>query len=366
MNVTAINDGIKDSKERLELARQKLEDLKNEDALELLKEARDAIGEAIREFELADVPKVQEIIDIEKSIVEQEIRALHSAAVVEAEDALQSARARLEDEDFDGARREQANAKFYFAKAHKIFGSVQQEYLDKISQLELAIEMEVERASQVAAGDAALTAARSKLAYLDIEGAKEERATAVFAFQQAKADKRAELVWIHEQIVEAERQVIVTEGDTALAAARQRLKNSQIEAARAARIKAVEAFETSCEHEKMQTALNFEQDIAEVEIQELYATGGRYVDCARKKVEGGNDIEGAKEDRHLAAQVFNKAALSAEVLLRYQSAEIVKFLDTIAALTKQHAPNLGKCAKAIWVAGILCDDVSAHCFYRCI
>ena len=116
----------------------------------------------------------------------------------------------------------------------------------------------------------------------------------------------------------------------------------------------------------MQTALNFEQDIAEVEIQELYATGGRYVDCARKKVEGGNDIEGAKEDRNLAAQVFNKAALSAEVLLRYQSAEIVKFLDTIAALTKQHAPNLGKCAKAIWVAGILCDDVSAHCFYRCI
>ena len=131
---------------------------------------------------------------------------------------------------------------------------VEQEYMDKLALFHQEADEAMERASQVAAGDAALAAARSKLSSGDIEGAKEERATAVYAYQEAKADKRAELVWMNDQIVEAERRVVVAEGDAAMVKARACLDRDEFVGARAARLAAAVAFDKSGEHGKLQCA----------------------------------------------------------------------------------------------------------------
>jgi hypothetical protein len=87
--------------------------------------------------------------------------------------------------------------------------SMLQEHEELLLAFDLAIDVEVERLSRVAAGDAALAAARKKLERGDIAGSKEERATAAYAFQQANVDKRQEMMWLNDQIVEAVRMVII-------------------------------------------------------------------------------------------------------------------------------------------------------------
>jgi len=423
MDVNIINDGIKTAREQLPRARTELADaqspsggaldpLKVERAIELLGLARNAIGEAAREFELADVPKVKEILDIERGIAEMEKETRHDAAVARGEDELRRARERLDDEDFDRALRGASTARGWFAKAHAAVpglrwaavdgetpaaggdkstgtritgaalaaalaggraefsrqelrgfevssslseysyievgnqcfrpaaaeGSVEQEYLDRLLLFHLEADAAMERFSQVAAGDAALDAARSKLCGGDIEGAKEERATAVYAYQQAKADKRVELVWLNEQIVQAQRRAVVAEGDAAMALARGSLEKQDFAGARAARLAAVAAFGKSNESSKLEGARSFAAAIAEAEMRCYFAECDIIIQSAQDKVVGGDDIEGAKDERERAAGVLQEAERCAYVLLEFQREDIQQLLDRIAALQVEHAP----------------------------
>jgi hypothetical protein len=66
MNVNTIKAGISEAKEKLDAARDKKASGEYDLAFQRLSSARDCIADAAKEFELADVPKVQEILDIEK------------------------------------------------------------------------------------------------------------------------------------------------------------------------------------------------------------------------------------------------------------------------------------------------------------
>ena len=215
---------------------------------------------------------------------------------------------------------------------------VEQEYMDKLALFHQEADEAMERASQVAAGDAALAAARSKLSSGDIEGAKEERATAVYAYQEAKADKRAELVWMNDQIVEAERRVVVAEGDAAMVKARACLDRDEFVGARAARLAAAVAFDKSGEHGKLQCARGLATEIAGAEMQTYLAECDLIIQSAQDNLVGGDDIEGAKDERARAAGVLHEAERCAKALLEADGGEMQELLNRIAALAAEHAP----------------------------
>jgi hypothetical protein len=266
-----INEDIGRAKNMLNLLRKELKEGRELSHFEAARKTWDkadtGIREAAAEYEHAGVPKAQEILDIEKRIEEEHRKLLICAAVAAGEAALTTSKSKLQTprgadgttsettsaplelsrdaewmkankdvvlvleprrtrsgamDDVECARKLLMDATFFFASAHAVpcyeeftrengsvfLGIPEQEHKRKIKALQEAIDEEIERLSCWSAGEAALAAARCMLLKGDVAGAKEERATAVYAFEQAKTDRRIEMTYLNDQIVQLEQQVL--------------------------------------------------------------------------------------------------------------------------------------------------------------
>jgi hypothetical protein len=132
--------------------------------------------------------------------------------------------------------------------------------------------------------------------------------------------------------------VVVHAGDRALGSARDKLKAENFQGAREARLVAEEAFANSHEDEKLQLAIRLLQDIAEVEIKSLQSAGDSVIEIAREKLKGGDDIEGAVDERARAAEIFRHAEECADILLGGLHEKIRHYVTKLDALAKEHAP----------------------------
>jgi hypothetical protein len=273
-----INEDIGRAKNMLNLLRKELKEGRElshfEAARKTWEKADTGIREAAAEYEHAEVPKAQEILDIEKRIEEEHRKLLICAAVAAGEAALTASKSKLAADnlhlqplrgadgttsettsaplelsrdaewmkankdvvlvleprrtrsgamdDVECARKLLMDATFFFSSAHAVpcyeaftrengsvfLGIPEQEHKRKIQALQEAIDEEIERLSCWSAGEAALAAAQCMLLKGDVAGAKEERATAVYAFEQAKTDRRIEMTCLYDQIVQLEQQVL--------------------------------------------------------------------------------------------------------------------------------------------------------------
>jgi hypothetical protein len=358
MDVDTINNGIRGAKEKLALARKQHADGEHVMALDTLVLAQEAIAKAGLEFEQADVKKVDEIVDIERWVEEEQSKNRMEVALAKGNAALQSARKHLSDEDVERSEEEGAEARACFEQARaeleqraskETKQSIKEELQNELEKLKqehtktlevLGHELaeEIQRQSCVRAGDAALAAARNHLMCGDIVSAKEERATAAFAFHQSKADRQKEMQWINDQIVEAERQALIASGDAELKTSENFLHVKDFDGARMAHRAAVSAFEHSNDMPKLMLAAQLSEDISVQEMQHFLTLCDARVGHAQQMLLGSNDLIGAKDASDEALRDYRQAKTAARQLLLAREQDIVNIKRKLEALVLQHAP----------------------------
>ena len=406
MDVGIINEGIREAKELLEAARAQQAEACFEHAMDSLRLAREAIGKAVKEFELAGVQVVDGILDIRWWINEEEFKTDARAAAAGGEAALQNAQRLLTGEDIEGAQKERRSAAALFAKGYSVLGELarelsnrngsrtrmeeqqkklsdelqllQQGHTEKLAVLDRAIDAEAERQSFVSVGDAALAAARMKLTEGNVDDAKEERATAVYAFSQASANRKIELVWLNDQIVETEQQLRAQEGDKALAKSKVHVQRDEFEAARMSQSSAEKIYRSVNDSAKLALAIQFKDDISRAEMDDGLKQGDDVIVAARSKLSSSvchayqDEIESAHTAQafnvirfqleHIqamhgkAAGHYQHAEQVAQTMLREFDADIQQFQCRIETLRKEHAP----CIALLQSISETRDDVQAE------
>ena len=145
----------------------------------------------------------------------------------------------------------------------------------QLALLDTVIAKEEERCSQIAAGKASLAAA--KLTNMDrrecageaskeIAVAKEERAAAAYAFNQANCNRKGEMEVLNDGFVETERLLKVARGEEDMLVARRKLASQDFSGSRAAVRSAAITFADSVATTKLRSADSLKEEIAEAEL----------------------------------------------------------------------------------------------------